>query len=423
MKREFVFIMSVLFMISFCYAIPQISIQKSNYVPSETVLGTISGVEGGLTRDSLQIFEGKREVSFEKDVALIEGNYYFYIIPPKEGNYDLKISNVLYRENGVLKSVDLDQVFNVSQKLDANNKTYGLTIRPGFYAGYTPVISLTNNGQEDLNISYENSSISLAAGETQKVYPQEEGFFIFNVSSYDSFQIPVYNLNNIVNASTITNISQWNASLEVPINLSLSLLKDTEQNFSITLRNFGSSTYVSFQTDLDFVNLTSYDSQIDQDQTKNFVLNFNASEVGAYTGKIEYYVNNTKINETRLDLYIFSNLTSLNTFQQIVNNASTNPSPQTCDEMGMFSCDDNQNCPTDSFSYDFVTKKKCCSVQCVTVGSSTSSTGILIGIIALVVVGGAGYYLYRRMKKFRGLKPEEQFKKVVAQYDKKSIGK
>ena len=160
---------------------PELVFQHNETQPDETMLGIIS-LDGewisGPTKSSFSFFEDSRDVFIEFDIVFFEDDYYLYIYPVHEGEYELVISDMLYKENEVLQSSEINYFFNVSLgTFEEDNETaidQRLGIKPGFLlASEGNEIVLSNKGIDVLNVTYGDEVISLESFESI-AWPQYE---------------------------------------------------------------------------------------------------------------------------------------------------------------------------------------------------------------------------------------------------------
>ena len=115
---KLVMIFLFLLSIGLVTAVPSINFQNEEIQPGETILGTINTTgefTESITSSDISFFEGRRPTFFEYEIFQYNGTFYFYIYANREGNYSIKIENILYKED-LLASVDLEKTFIIKEK-------------------------------------------------------------------------------------------------------------------------------------------------------------------------------------------------------------------------------------------------------------------------------------------------------------------
>lgn len=105
MKKVTILFLSI-FILNLVSAIPEITFQNEKFQPQETILAQISGEFAKEISDSdIKFFEGRKQISFEHEVSFYNDTYYLYIYINREGNFTLKIEDILYKEQRKLSSM------------------------------------------------------------------------------------------------------------------------------------------------------------------------------------------------------------------------------------------------------------------------------------------------------------------------------
>lgn len=415
-----------LFLVSSCAAVPEIRFQINSFQPTQTIIGTINNFDGELIRDDLKIYEDRREVFFERDLAKINGTYYFYIIPPKEGNFSLKIENVLYNGSSGIASITLQKNFNVRKKVNKNNKTEILTIRPGLYVGDSPVIDLINSGEEDMNLSIESFFISMTSGSDRRISDGlPSGFYFLTINSYEKFVIPIFNYGSTnssyaENDSILTN--NYSGCLSVDENISLTHIVDKNGEYFINIKNDCNFSLENITISSEFENIMFGNELLDfvADEIKNVSLYSDISKSGVFNLNIDLAYKDEKLRQTKITIFSFKNETSATVFNQTYNN----PAKLSCEERDGTFCTQEQSCSSDN--YDYYPENAlltCCFSDCVSINSLINWNNVIFGMVGVLIILGILYLLYRRSNKIKNANPEEKFKELDKRYQKSISGK
>jgi hypothetical protein len=414
MKKEILFVI-VLFFISSCFA-QEITFQRQEYSPSETIIGKIDNIVSEIISSDLKIYEGRREVFFEKGILNANGSYYFYIIPTKQGEFSIKIVNVLYNNSGQVSSINLEKYFNISQ----TNNSLGFGVRPGVYEGAKPEIVITNLKLESINISLNGNVLEIPAEESKRIeLNTPEGFYIYLVGNYS---LPIINTKAIVNLTNEsvenTNSSETPSCLLINSAPVFSLQINTLENYTIELKNncsenieglFAKTTYEGIKIYFDNLNLGVGES-------KNVILGLVEKVPGEYRKNISFYVNKTILAEKSINIYFFENKTNL----EIFNQAFVNNTPVSCSALGGKFCESNEKCSTENVVYDSEKSNFCCLSECMNPSSMPLSwVNILFSLLGIVVISYIIYILLKRSGKLKAPKAEDKFKEAEKKYEQK----
>ena len=196
MKRGIIIFLSI-FLISLATAVPTLTLQHNEIQPGETIFGTIQTTgefTEGITKEDIKFFEGRKQVFFENDLIFSNGTYYFYAYTTREGNFTLKVLDILYKENETLQSAGIVKDLIIKEKLITGGNESGiqiLSIKPGFIGPTSNLeLTLTNKGNLSFEVDCLENKTSLAPLVTEKVVlPESQDFII--CSAYEDFEIPV----------------------------------------------------------------------------------------------------------------------------------------------------------------------------------------------------------------------------------------
>ena len=161
---------------TFVLAIPTITFQHDEIRIGETALAQIE-VNKEFIREiepeHIKFYEGRKEIFMESDIIFYENIHYLAIYTTRTGNFTLKISEILYKENGELKSHTIEmplKISNAEVSIEDQNETIrqALSIRPGnFLSASQPHIKLINKG--DSNLTYQPFIVNRYKKEFEKL--------------------------------------------------------------------------------------------------------------------------------------------------------------------------------------------------------------------------------------------------------------
>lgn len=414
MKRVLFFVLA-LFLVSNCLA-QQIMFQQEKYAPSETIIGQIDGIVSDVGSSDIKIFEGRREVFFEKGVLQQNNITYFYVIPTKEGSFNMKLENVLYNNSGVVSSISLERNFTINKL----NNSIGFGVRPGLYEGQNPEVVITNLLSEKLNVSINKTIITLEALESKKITLEiSERFSLYPIGNYT---LPINKFGLIEKPENVTELNFTEPILEncivfeieqpigVELNKSKNLSLEILNNCSRKIEN---AKLVSSEEGLFFYknNITLYNSE-------STIINFSIllTEIGKVTSNITLLQTNKSLYSTQLKIYSFENSSGL----QVLEVQKENPAIRSCtNENGKF-CKEGESCSAENFFYDFNAGEICCLADCINPNEKPTNWGnIVIALLGLIVIGMVGYILMKRSKKLKAPQVEDSFKETEKKYERK----
>jgi hypothetical protein len=421
MKRSVIIFLSI-FLISLASAIPKITFQQNETQPGETIFATITttGVFAkDITESDIKFLEGRKEVFFESDITHFNGTYYFYAYTTREGTFTLKISNILYNEDGNLQSTILEKNFSVQKESITEENittTEILSIKPGFLKSSDELeINFINRGNSPLEINCPNQEVVLQPSESKKItFEQESQFELFSCSTYKEFFIPVIRPKpgDIIIPPTIHNLKSDPESITLNITIGESL------NKQIKLFNFGDENFTDFEiaSDFDFVKLKSLEA-LPGREIQNLSLTISPKLPGHFKGTIN--ITYTQINETKtffipLDFFILP--------------AGSDTSDFTISDLSCAGLNGNictSGVELCNGTAEFTSLGEyCCKGNCVVkeIEKEGGGYGWLIGILIFLVLGAGGYYLYKRQKKIGPQKPEDQMKETSKKLDERVKG-
>lgn len=423
MKRGSTFFLFI-FLVSLASAVPTLTFQHEEIQPGETIFVTITTV-GEFTKEiqpsDLKFLEGRKEVFFESDITFYNNTYYLYIYTTREGNFTLKISEILYKEFDELASINFEQPIIIKNNFITEEETNEtrteiISIKPGFIRAIDePKLKLINKGNSTLNFTYLENETSLQPQQSIEIeIPQEEIFSNLKLSIYKDFFVPI-----IRPAPEEIMIPEVKHDLKFdPDLLLLELLTEEKSSANITLFNFGNENIsnIKFSSDIEFLKIEEIEN-LEARGTHNLSLTLSPKTPGHIQGNIN--ITYTQSGEEKnlsipLSLFILPAGSTVENFKI---------SNDTCEEKGGVICTQKENCEGEAT----FTKggNYCCLGICVSTEEEKEDAGFgwLIGLLIFVVLGFGGYYLYKMQKKITPKKPGEQIKESSEKYSKRLTGK
>ncbi len=429
MKRgTFLFL---LILIPLASAIPGVTFQHNETIAGETIFGSIEN-PGGFAQDlssqNIKFFEGRKEIFMEHDVLFNNNSYYFYVYSTRTGNFTIKFSDILYKEEGILKEYNSEMPLVITDGKffsQAENKTIKqiLSIKPGFFfSTQVPSIKLTNKGDIILNITFNEEEISLQPFETKSVeFEPTETFSFAKFSTYKEFLVPIVYLS----AGGIVYTAPDNPLLKASPNVIFAniILGETNEQI-IQLFNLGDENMTEFKISASqsFVDFNTFD-EIPARGIHNLSLEITPDRDGFIDGELNIsYLQSNKTHLLRIpiSLYVLPKGSSTNDFKE------TN---QTCEVAGGIVCEESCD-GSAKFTSD---GQYCCFGTCVpyditdssgddSSGGSGGSSGWIWAIIIFAVLGGVGFWIYKRKKKVKNPSAEDKIKESSEKYSKRIQG-
>ena len=395
MKKE-ALIISFLFLITLATATPQLNLNKETFQPGETLLGEIitSGLfDEKISTTQIQFFEGKKQVPIEYDITFYNNKHYIYTYLTREGNFTIKINNILYKENNQLKEKSIIKNISVNQQFVDDNKTQTaiLSIKPGFiFTTKTPKLAIENKGNTNLEISYLESQITLSPTQTKIITNlSNQTFSKLKITSYEEFEIPIIYISleqkNQTTSPKIISYLKTN-----PPYIHVNTVPNSQSNQQIELINLGTTniTNITIFSNLQFLTFQQINA-IPAKSIQNITLTFLPTQEGFFSQPIvvQYTQNNTIKNiSIPINVYSFPEGTNLDDIEE---------SSQTCEELDGIVCI-NQKCsstPVLTFGGEY-----CCRGQCETIEPPKEPFNWtwVIALVLILALGIAGYFIYKK---------------------------
>lgn len=436
MKKEAIFILTIL-TISLAFAAPVLELQNQDYQTHETIIGTISTNEFAkqIQKSDIQFFEGRKQVFFEHDIKFYNKTHYLYITIPRQGNFTMKINNILYK-NPTLAETTITKEFQIKTNYEeeyneTSNQTKQnsqiLSVKPGFvFTSTNAEIILSNKGNTPLEINYEDEeeeeqTINLEPNDFQTItFKPKDSFSEITFSTYKEFTVPIFYTPLISENKTSQNITSENKLKPNPKIISLNLNISQEYQKQIELVNFADNPIenISIKNPISFLEI-SFNKTMPAKSVQNITLNFESPKSGHLQDKIIFtYLleNQTQQFEIPVSIYIFEENQTIEDLNQ---------TKETCEDLNGNICDYyTQDCSGEEVftsSGEF-----CCLADCVESENSLkeeSSYGWLIGIGIFFVLGIIGFLTYKKYKKTQPKKPEQDFKEKSKLYQNRVTGK
>jgi len=402
---------SIIFLLIFL-CLPLISSEiviNQNFNKGETIIAKVSeNFLTPVTNDNVFFCSGyicneHFKIPMEYDVLKLGDDYYLYALTvgKSAGNYSLLIQNVQYRRGGEITNDNITANFSIT------NMTADFSVNPGFvYTSGDFYLQVQNLKDKELNVIANigtndssarqisispdsTSSTSLKSGEIKKInFVVGGGNSALRTVELKTnnltYEIPVY----IFSSSQVNGTASNYFEIDPP-SLIISIPTNIITKKSFNLYNLGTN-------ELDNISLSLSDSLNSSITLSQYHLTSLSSKSG-----------------TQIDLSFFSSdeknvqgsfiVTSGNTSMYspiyltfIKNYTVSNESvlTKTCAELNGNVCTSTQQCDKSPI---YATDNVCCLGTCNEI--PTSNSGIIIGIIILVVVIAAFVFFYVRYKK------------------------
>ncbi len=397
-------------------ASPELLSQNLEIQPNEVYLANITGdFAKEISLEDISFYEGRKEVFFEHDLTYYNKTYYLYAYFNREGNFTLKIEHILYN-SPELKEIAIEKQVEVKNNyLDENKTTNILSIKPGFSVTSNKAeLTLSNKGNSEINISYNEEKISLMPNDFKKIiYYPNNSFEFFHVSAYKEFLIPiVYNNFSFDNngAGDIKNILKADPSL-----IQANIISKQRHEERISLVNFADINLTDFliTSDLNIIEIPEI-SEIKAKEIKNISFIFSADDVGVLQGSIIVSYKHGELMEfieIPVIAYIFpENSTADDLIVQ----------PDRCSDLQGNLCTNQETCEGQA---TYASDGYCCIGDCVSViPEEKTSYSWLIGLIIIILVCIGGFFFYKKYKKIKPEKPEDKLKETSKLYEKRIKG-
>lgn len=420
MRNKILFALIFIILIAKVYSLELIPITQNNK-EGEIFIGKIeANLKKNLLKDEIKIYEGRREVYFEKEVYRYNNTTFFYFALPKEGNFTILVESILYFENNSLKEGKINYSLIVGKK---ENKT--LFIIPGVLAGNNLSLFLSNKGNEELEITIDNDKYSLKENELKKIeIKPKANFFYLDVKSYKTFSIPVIYFGEIKTETKNQTINKTENDRNESINLTNNESKENITNLEISPENFEdyllvnetktfflamknpSEKNISLNLSSEIKGLNfSKEEYLLPFEEKNLTIFYLPEKTGFFKGNLTIkFENQTK--EILFKIYVLNNSDEI---EEIINvgNDTENVLQKSCSERNGKICSSNTDCIGGERVYIYGEGLCCVNGECKKVDEEpTDYKGKIIGLVLLILGAIIVYILW---KKFKGVKPQPKF--------------
>ena len=113
-KESLYYLLCIVFLLApTTSAYPIITFQHEDIQPGETIIAnvTTSGEFSKQIKPSdVEFYQGRKKVSLESNIVFYNETYYLYIYANNEGEFIVKIPNILYTEDAELKSKTIEKI-------------------------------------------------------------------------------------------------------------------------------------------------------------------------------------------------------------------------------------------------------------------------------------------------------------------------
>ncbi|MCR4284552.1 MAG: hypothetical protein NUV97_00725 [archaeon] len=427
MKKCVVLLSFVLF-ISLASAVPTLILQHNETFAGETVFGRIETVGefvSAVSPSDITFFEGRKEVSFEHDIIFYDGVYYFYVYTTRVGEFNMKVSKVLYKEAEILGEKTFDVLLNVtggSHFSEEANETVrdSLSIKPGFFFSVQdPTIKLINKGTSFLNVSFGEDIVSLKPLESKEIsFIPESAFSFANFSTYKDFSVPIIYLS--ANGSVYVAPDGALLLRSDPRIIFANIIIGDSTEIVLQFFNLGDEniTGVSVVSPYDFIGFEDF-SELPARGIQNLTLKISPEEGGHIGGHLE--VNYSQFNKSHqitipISLFVLpkeSNVSDFNVSGETCASEGGQICPESCDGRAMFTDDE----------------KYCCLGNCVPYSNDGGITpnpsgglGWLWGILIFLVLGVVGYFIWKKYNQTKPAEAEEKLDESAKSYSTRISG-
>jgi hypothetical protein len=282
-------------------------------------------------------------------------------------------------------------------------------------------------GEKNATISYLNFTADLQSGKSKTIYfvPEKE-FSFLEISSYEKFSIPVFYTNfssstfeNETNSSQNSSENQEEKiySILVPENLTITKISNKTTEIFFEIKNEGSAIEnLVLSSDFEALTISPETISLDENQLVNVSVKLNEIAVGFFPKEISFFVGDKKIGSTKIEIFSFAS-------QEASNEFNSESQQQTCAELQLFSCEQNQYC-VGEYSYSQKEGKVCCETECKSSPEEqpkSNTKSILFGIGGLLLICLIVFVVYKRNKKIKDKKPEDKFKEIEKKFSTKNI--
>jgi len=396
-----------------------IQLTKDSYYPSETLQAEISGnFIDTIKLENIGIYKENAAHKTPVEAGLVKSDnkyLYYALLPETAGNYSLKIEGVRYYQENNQTNQPIIKNFTIIR-----TDTSYLSFTPGAIAATTDfsIKIKAYNQEQTVNVEFlatgQKESFSLGDGNERTIY-----FSISSIKNFtkSSIKINSYTIQAMIAPPLFTqenqtiNITELNLSLEdiidvSPREINATILPDISYDFEVSVFN-------RLTKSIKDINISSSDEEVNispatiEELETNYTIKITiTSDEDIEDGFVRLTYQNSSI-EIPVRIKIVENESEVTyTLPLSIEN-------KTCTERGGVKCnaEKNEQC-TGTLTY--ASDGLCCLGECQVKKASKSW---IWGIVILVILAIAGYFLYKQQKKVPGgEKAEEIFKKKAEEY-------
>jgi len=389
--KKLVLILLFLLLMNLASAV-EIKLSKEIYAPEETLQAEIYGnFIDGLDVDNI-FFYRERNIPVDYDLLKTEEKYFLYaILPPKQGNYTIKIKNTRYETDTGVSTEEIIKEFQIQQ----TNETV-LTINPGFIVARDDFyIKITTNKNAEIEAEFlgEKQSVSLIQGREKKIY-----FSVSEIKNYTEsnikikdYDIPVF----IFPERSDVIIKETGKFRFSPLEINAVILEDDIYFFKVLLMNLKDTNIkdIIFSSnaseDLNIEIIPSSFSELAAGEKKSINLTLAPEKKGIFYGTI-LASSGTLSAELKLNIESTENKSKI---------SYEGPGyEESCSDLGGSICTLTERCDGTSI---FTEDGYCCQGNCIA-EKEKKSNWIYGLIIIIAVIGGLillAVYTKKKQKK------------------------
>lgn len=398
-----------------------LTLTKTKYYPGENLQLTIpDAFTTGLKIDNIGVYFGDAVHKSPIVPSIIKsGTKYYYsaILPLEVGNYSLRIENMEYRELGITKTATIEKNFTIA----STNESY-LSFNPGVISATSDfTIAITAyNAEQDVNVNFNEGNfektftLGYENQQTVTIPLANVKSSIFTNIQINSYELPavitVNSAYNPINADELgNNYSLDEAVFANPDSLNASVLANFDNVYDINLNNRANKVPIN-------LTLTTSDSRIMV--TPKSIINFLGNQnISIKINSARDFSGNVIVSSSHGDITLPVNVKIVEKSTQVESTVPETHEGQTCTDLGGRQCNPNNNEQCNGNNV-FMTDAPsgCCLGTCEV---QSSSGGWLWGILLVLILVGAGGFLYWKSKKQPGVSLVDVFKKKTETFEKR----
>ncbi|MBS3072850.1 hypothetical protein J4477_03395 [Candidatus Pacearchaeota archaeon] len=398
MKRGIVLFFILIFSFALVSAL-NVSIDKNNFKQGETLISSISGnVIEPIDKENVGFYKEHVQIPVTYGMVKINETYYIYgLLPFQEGNFSLRVKEVIYREFNQNKKQDLEINFTIGPEV----ADFG--INPGaFLTSSSQDLFISNYLDKQITVYYENDneenkSFIIPAQETKKFSINindfdnlYSGIIVFTSSTGFVYNIPAYIIKEDTGDSqNVNETGELSFSLS---SINAQLKKGESYIYTTRIKNNGDrldnfNLFVS-EDIKKYVNLSAYNLSLDKEEQKEIKIIILFDKTGNFSGEITAKSQNSS-DSIKLNFAVSEDVIPSST---AFNNLS-------CSNLKGKICSSTQKC---SGNIEFTSDGSCCIGSCVdknaTATTAKSTNWIAVVVIVLILLLIAGFFFWKMKK-------------------------